>query len=267
MPLHPTNPSRERILGYGPWGSGKSFMWIKLAQWLLRSKSESQLYIAGTHGALERDLEGWDHPNVVAEEVTEHTEIVSLIKDEYRVKATRDDWLVVDMIDAPWAWAQDAYALSVMGKGMTEWLIDTKISNMNKNSGEKKDTIAGAHGENWGMINLLYREFITLATIKWPGHVLALTADTEIRTPNRAGEGGDDKQIREIFGRIGRRPEGQKMLGYQFHTVLFLPEAGKVVTAKEKIPVPGGEGMRVKLSGDFNDFVVDYLMGVARWKL
>lgn len=266
MALHPTSPSRERILGYGPWGSGKSYMWIKLAQWMVKTGSESKLYIAGTHGALERDLEGWEHPNIVDQEVTEHTEIVQLLS-QWKNKATRDDWLVIDMIDGPWAWAQDAYALSVMGKGMTEWLIDTKVSNMGKGPGESRDTIAGAHGENWGMINALYREFINLATLRWPGHVLALTGDTEIRQPSRDGKGGDDKAIREVFGRIGRRPEGQKGLGYQFHTVLYLPEAGKVVTAKEKIPVPGAEGMRVKLGGDFRDFVVDYLMGVAKWKL
>lgn len=257
--LRPTNPSRERILGVGAWGSGKSHAWVKIAEWLKSTGSPAKIYGLITDFTAERVTEGWDSSNVEAYNVTSWREFVTT-GQEIKKKAKRDDWLVADLISDLWPWSEDHWSIMKNGgESFTEW-------GLTRTGGQ----IAGEHGKNWGDINGLYRDAHNKNVLSFPGHVFSCARVKEMRKDKQGNFiGEDDDKIVEWFGRYGVKPEGQKHLAYGYHTVLYFQEAGagdyRINTIREKSE---GTATRKNLVGSqLTDFVTVYLLGVAGWKL
>lgn len=174
--------------------------------------------------------------------------------------AQPDDFLVVDRIDPAYTETQSNYIREVYGKSAAEFYKQWKI----KSEGDATGTpLADAFGSNWQVIGKDYHEFIT-KVLRWPGHVIACCAGEPVRQPDRNNKGGDAPEIRDAFGRFGVKPAGQKMLGFQFLSVILMnPKSNNQysMTAMKQINRPPVLDVPVK------DFVMDYLVNVAGWRL
>lgn len=255
--FRPTSPRRERILVFGPPGSGKSTAWQSIAEWLYKTTSPGLVHVADTDLAWEgqRPDDGHLDDAVVATTVFDYESIRDFIRKTTE-EFTPGDWLVVDMIDKVWLYSQQHYFEQVFGKSLEDYWVEAKKMGINP---------GGEYGANWSVINKL-NTAIMLSIQRYPGHVLACSPATEVRQPSRTGEGGDDKEILHLFGRLGVKPEGQKLLSHHFHTNLYFQEVPRVgytyTTVKER-----GTG-REKITGEVvSDFARSYLIKVGGWTL
>lgn len=259
MPLHPTSPSRERILSVGGYGSGKSNNWIRIAQWCKTTGSDAKFYNLNTDFSIERDLEGWDSSNVEARSVVDYEELVNT-GNSYKKKAKRDDWLILDLASDIIGMCQDQVArIESGGKDMSEWALTAT-----------KQDMAGDYGSTWGKINGIYQNFMVKNVLAWPGHVYACCQGKEfMRDKNGGIIGSVDSETKELFGKFNVKPEGKNLPRY-FHSVLVMQKAKekdwRLNTIRERVPqgVPG----RPALSNlQVKDFVLDYLIPVAGWEV
>lgn len=186
--------------------------------------------------------EAWDWP-----EFKPAMERLTKAKD-----VSRDDWLAVDLIDKAWSKAQEGFFEYLTDRPFDEFLGEALKNDVN---------VGGEWGKNWGVINKMYNAFMDYI-MRWRGHAIACAPATEVRTPDRSGKGGDSEVIRDMFGRLGVRPQGQKDLPHAFHTVLLMQGDGtkwRMTAAKDR--------ERKMVKGEVvEDFVRSYLMKVAGWK-
>lgn len=258
--LHRPQRARERILLIGQWGAGKSNAWCTVASWMRRTKSPAKMYVVDTDHAADRLSEAYGEAfweNVIAEDVWDYKEILAALKKFHALKPSRDDILVVDLIDKLWAWTQDHYIEEAFGKNASTFYMEFKKAGTDGNALSAE----AAYGANWQIINSHYAELMTLIQ-RWPGHVIACSPAETVQAPNSAGKGGDSKEIREAFERAGFKPAGQKGLGFQFFTVILLSPFGKAwkfQTIKDL-----NRGLN---NGEMKDFVMDYLVKIGGWEL
>lgn len=282
--LHPPTERRERICVYGPSDSGKTSCAVAIANWIARTKAPSRMFFIDTDGTAEASIPDELVGNVVdifdvdgRNEMKAATKII-----QGKLDRARNDWLVVDSIDRPWNYAQDSFFELGYGIDPDDFFIDAKRKAMLRSQETGKgeaigDYVAGDHGVNWQIINKMYGEMTKLLKTR-NAHVLCTSPATEVRKPDRSGRGGDDPEIIDTFTRVGIKPAGQKGLPYQFHTILLVQrKAGgrdsdkfRVIgTQKERNPLgiaaPRERLTAVEMTVE-RDFVVTYLMGVAKWR-
>lgn len=246
MALHTDNRSRERILMLGSWGTGKSEAWCSIAKW-----TPGKIFVLDTDNAIDRLVEGqaWED-KVHGYDLVSWEDYTSSMEDAMKL-ATRDDWLVIDMVDKAWEEVQNYYIQQAFGKDAATFFLQWKTD------AGKGSPLAGEYGANWQVINKLYSGFIGKVA-RFPGHVLACTPVDSI---NRDQE--KSKEVLDTYGRFGCKPRGQKALGHQFHTLLLAGHKGNdyiYTTIKDR--------KRTELKGEVvTDFVTSYLVKVAGWKL
>lgn len=261
MPLKAPSSRRERILGYGRSGSGKSSMWLAIANWIEDTGSNAKIHLGDTDKAFDAVA---DYP-----EITKTVEVTDLdvnAFDEWMTWAkltkgivTPDDWVVVDMIDKAWLGAQTHFWYQMSGG---DPLADIYLKNQQaiESRGQEGEYMGGAHGANWGIINKYYGAFFQ-QVISMPCHVLCVAPAKEIRP--------DAKEEEKAQWKIGWAPQGQKDLAHGFHTVLFSAETPMgwiYTTIRERGPI-GRPGRQYLKGAKVEDFVQSYLMGVAGWHL
>lgn len=261
--LHSPSTRRERILGFGPEGSGKSSAWTYIAEWIYRTKAHAKVWVIDT------DL-GWDamrpedghlDPIVEAFPIHEWADYRPAIH-KIRGQAGKDDWFVVDLADEPWEAAQKYYFEQAYGQDIDEFFLQAKINDT---------SVGGDYGSNWTIIKKLYNGVMG-GIPSFRGHVYcATTADVVRKTEEgkKKAAWDDDAETVETYGRIGYKPNGNKRLAHMFHTVLYFaktPSGYRVTTTKER--TAPGQANRSYLAGQIvkPDFVTTYLMGVAGWK-
>jgi hypothetical protein len=240
----------------GTWNSGKSKSWNDIAQWARKGDAPYQFYVLDTDKACERMEEEFDsYHNVIWEDVWDWPEFIGSI-DKFTNKASRDDWLIIDMVDKAWEKVQDYFVEQVHGTGAAKWFLDFK------KEGGSAHPLAGGYGINWTIINKQYADFVG-KFLRWPGHILCATPADTVQKPTNTSS-GDSSEILANYGRYGVKPRGQKHLGHLFHTVLWTHQAGeewKLTTIKDR---GGRKGLG---SVKWSDFVGTYLVPVAGWKL
>lgn len=253
-----SNPAPERILSMGLWGSGKTNSWVTIARWYRNTQTPGHFYVLDTDNTTLRTLsgdDGWEQ-NVTVVDVMEWENLVT-DTEKFFEQATREDWLVVDSIDSAWQMVQDYFTEQVFGKDSAEFFMQARLA------GQAGHPLASDYGSNWQVINKLYSKWIG-KVIRFPGHVYACTPAQQVSQPNQSGKGGDSKEIRETFGRLGVRPAGQKALGFQMHSVLLMqsPSVGdyRLTTAKDR-------ARDSIVNEPLTDFVLNYLIGVGGWQI
>lgn len=261
---------RERVLVYGDSGTGKSSCWVALADWYRRGAERSSegveraahIWVLDSDQAADANLpeDGSLDPYVTCLPLSEDTfdgwrEAAKKVKKEVR----RDDWVVVDRADHAWRAVQNHFWNEKDGRSAADVFAASVIS------GDRGKEIAGPHGENWGVINAWYFEFMGII-VSMPCHVLLCAGEKEITGVSSEGD-------IEEWKRYKAKPEGQKGLSQNPHTVLHLERqvSGgefkyRMTTVKEKGPI--GHPKRAELKGEVvKDFVLSYLVKVAKWKL
>lgn len=58
--------------------------------------------------------------------------------------------------------------------------------------------------------------------MKYPGHVLCIAEAKDLGSQDEK-----DPELMHVFGRIGRKPAGQKGMPYKFHTIIYMIQKGR----------------------------------------
>lgn len=257
MPLIPS-PIKERIHIYGSTGAGKSWDVFCIAQLLQETKSPGVVYILDTDGeaALVTHYGGFPTlTNVVVIPVrnweTLTTNLEKLIKT-----CKREDFIVIDLFCKTWEWVQKYYAEQVYKKDKAQFFLEAKIR-MEKAA---KSEQAFSGWEDWPYIKGLYAsELIDPILYDAPCNTIAVSKAKLLDSKTEK-----DKRVLETFSRIGYRPEGNKYISHEFHSVLF--KSLSVRTGAFKIDSIK-DRTRVMLDQDLQHFGMEYLLGPAKWRL
>lgn len=253
--LQPPSKARERILLIGLWGGGKSQSWADIHAWLRRTNSNARMFVVDSDFAHDRVCP--DLPEDDVRDVYEYQEYVDAVA-HFRSQATADDWLVVDHISKAWDATQRYYIEQAFGKNKSTFFLE------HKSAGGDGSPLADGYGSNWQVINALYADFMTPVK-RWPGHILACAPAEPIKRPNeKTGKGGDDKMVIDAYGRYGIKPGGQKMLGFEFLTVInMIPKSDETfaMTTIKDVKRDRPQNQVVK------SFTLNYLCKIAGWTL
>jgi hypothetical protein len=164
-------------------------------------------------------------------------------------KATPEDWIVVDFVGSSWEAVQEWYVGEIYRQDIDEFFMDAR---KNMRSGNPLDG-----WKDWSIINRAHKSFMNDLIHRNPAHTYLTAVGEPLRDT-------DDKALKATFGAFGIRPKGQKHLGHQVHTILLLqtmrPGEWYMNTIKDRERTPH-EGTKLK------DFVVDYLVATASWRL
>lgn len=248
--LRPPVPTRrERILAMGSFGTGKTTAWLTIAQWAHVTGSDAQFYVIDTDAAVAHMIES--HPareRIHVHHAFEWTEYEEGI-ERYLPALRPQDWLVVDFVGTAWEAVQDWYVAQIYKTSIDDFFVEARQS---AKSGNPLDG-----WKDWSVINRVYKSWINRVIFRNPAQVF-LTAQAEgVRDT-------DDRSVKQIYGKVGMRPRGQKALGHQVHSILLFsalrPSEVTLTTVKDR-------ERRVVESERLNDFTVEYLMGVAGWEM
>lgn len=281
--LHPSTERRERICVYGPSDSGKTSCAVAIANWIARTGAPSKVWYIDTDGTAEASIPE-EHIGSVVElfEVDNRDELkMATAAIAPNLSRERNDWLVLDTSDKPWKYAQDSFFELGYGIDPDDFFIDAKKKALARSQETGKgeaigDYVAGDHGINWQIINKMYGEMTRVLKTR-DAHVLCMAPATEVRRPDRSGKGGDPAEVVDMFTRVGVKPAGQKDFPLLPHTILLLQkkaggreaEKSRIVnTLKERVPLgwPGRERLIAAEMTVESDFVMTYLMGIAKWR-
>jgi hypothetical protein len=245
--------TKERVLAYGPYGSGKSNGWASIRKWYEMTETPGHFHIISTewemaHRTAEGYLDGTPGNNFFSNAtIHEAWDYETLVVENEKVRGVLgpDDWAVADSIGNYWLWTQDHYCQQNFGKDFKEFMAE----------GGKVREI------NWQVVNAMYRKLVLPLIVRNPAHFYACAQADPVQTE---GSWADSKEVREMFGRFGAKPVGQKQLGYQFHTVLLMKPAGPGEWTFTTVDDPSREKV---VSAPMMDFVMSYLCPIAGWEM
>jgi hypothetical protein len=243
----------ERILAFGPAGTGKSTAGASIAALAQKTGSDARFHVVDTDLAWDRMLaEGYPGlANVdvhVALEWPEYREALAKIRSIVRPQ----DWVVVDLISNAWETVQSYFTEQVFDQDVGDYFL--QVRKEMKAGSKKLETFSG--WVDWSVINSLYKSWAHDLLFKTRANVLCMARMAKVSD-------AEDKATRVLFGPHGVKPEGQKALAYQFHSVLLMgqPRAGEwtMTTVKDR--------ERPQLDkAPVRSFAVDYLVRVGRWR-
>jgi len=267
MPLHPPGNRRERLFIYGQPKTGKSTIYVDIAEWIFKTGGSNRVWVGDSDLAWEamQPLDGHLNGIVQTRTLNKWDEYDGWL-DEANKKAhpNREDWLVLDMVDKLYQRAQEAFYRKRFNKDLDEFFLETT----------DQATISGDFGKNWDVINKLYDGAVDRIH-RFPGHVLVLAPALEVRLPVERRDGSrdsrfaDDELTRDTFSGVGWKPNCRPLLPHIFHTVLFIqnsPSGVRLTSVGDRNRrLLTGESIGVVGKTD-PQFVVKYLIGVAGWR-
>lgn len=264
--LSPPSSRRERILVFGPSGSGKSSTWISVGDWVTRTHSTAKVRVVDTDHAYEAmsDPSYANTIDVYDAELAEYPKWIDQLQS-WRPHVQPDDWLVVDMIDQVRVAAEQHYWYTITGGDMLgEMYLKAEVD-------ANFDTV-GPYGKHQGNVTKLYNDFMRVA-LGYPCHILAIAPAQQVMV-NKDGRAlnKDDQE----YVKFSYKPSGHWRLPHVFHTILLAREIPgdrgsqwNLTTVKERGPI--GKEKRAELKGETvqatTGFVGTYLVKVAGWHL
>lgn len=255
MELIPAKNARERILGMGGPGSGKTHSWFQI---LKNTPDTVNFYVLDTDQTVERFLDSDEFGHLAHRveyvEPMSWPEYVETLQHWVKNEMDRDDWLVVDMISQAWDEVQEYFTQEIFGDDIGSYFM--KIRKEMEGAG-KKTLGSGFDGwKDWTVINKLYRVFAN--TIKRaPGHVYIATPADKMDFDNEQSEN------LKLYGHVGYKPRGQKHTGHAAQTILMFHRSNngefRMTTVKDR--------QREDLKAESNrNFAIKYLKNVAGWE-
>lgn len=256
--------SRERILGFGHEGSGKSSAILSVA----RRCPNSKFWIIDNDNSYDRLLETdyqdvWAQGNILF--AGEHFGKLPLNDWDNSVLAiaqatnqmSRDDWLVVDMTSKLWPQVQDAFTDKIFGKDIDDYFLH--VRKLKANAGDDKKSLGAFDGwKDWPVINNMYNKGVAEKLLNCPGHLYCVAESNKLSED-------DDKGMRDLYGMFGVKPAGQKRSGHIMQTVMFFARDTRAQECKMTTIKDRGRGLWT--DGVFTDFAVDYLVNTAGWQV
>lgn len=232
-------PTTERILVFGRPGAGKSYQFLKIAEFV-RPAPCFVLDSDDSYGRL-LETEFRDLDNVTVYPVFEYEEWVSALKEVreevHRLAEGCDNsarpWVCVDRAEVFWEAAQEHYVERVFGEGMGDYFLKKRIEleQMLKTKGGKDHLMVLEGDKDWQVINRMYKQsWLKLISPSFPAHLYVVVAAEKI-------EKRDEEIVHETYGWLGARPTGQKALPFQVHTIFFFDrkrDEFRVTTVKDR---------------------------------
>lgn len=256
--LRPRNELlRERILGIGQPGSGKSYGWLKIADLAQKTKSPAHFYCIDTDDAIERMLfEEFPHLTNVTNNLCFSYPEMAASAEQFKGLAKPGDWIIFDMISALWEEAQEHYINEVMGEKSSTYFL--RIRKMMQDSDKSGSPIAeGLEGwRDWGQINKMNTTVMK--------DLIGNVANVYATAPVDMIGNKDDKESRMLYGEMRVKPRGQKKLGHWFHTILWFQQP---TTTDYTLMTIKDRGRKPLVSAPLRNFALDYLVRNAGWKL
>jgi hypothetical protein len=271
VPLHPARPlDPERILAFGPAGSGKTTNWLNIAKFIHMTKSDSRIYVMDTDFAVDRMMAGypnltlgipWDpqfnNPEAIIQlySIFEWRQYINALADIQK-KARPQDWVVVDFIGNAWSAVQEDFVMEVFHQDIGDYFLKVR-----KQLSDDATTLGALEGwVDWQVINPRYRGWANKLLYKGRYHIFATAQSDNLSSERKPLE---DAQTRQLFARYQVKPVGQKQLPYQFHTILL---TGR--NSEERTITAVKDRERAEVSGlVVKNFTMDYLVNIADWKL
>ena len=188
-----------------------------------------------------------DLPNVTSDIVEDWTEFVEGTR-AFDEKARPEDWFVIDLLGpASWEAVQTWYIDKRFGMAPEDFFLAHQLA---KKKGNELDG-----DTDWKVINKNHRALMTLIQRMKCNVICTATAKA-------IGE-RDDPQLRSTYGAIGLRPTGQKEISHDFHTLVVLTKSRQGDWQMTTV------GDRERVLGEkvpLNEFALDYLVKVAKWR-
>lgn len=257
--------SRERILGFGREGTGKSSAVLSIA----RKIPNVNFWIIDNDNSYERLLET-DFPDVA-----ENGNLLFCGQDfggapntwkggiaglaDASDKMARDDWLVADMLSKFWDHVQEWFVESIFQEDIDDYFLKVRMekARLKDSSGKDKKALGAFEGwMDWPVINSTYHKRVSDKLLNCPGHLFCTAEAKKI-------EEDDDKGVRELYGPFSMKPSGQKRSGHLMQTVLIMSKTSR--TDEFKLNSVKDRGRMMWRDEVFQDFATDYLVGTAGW--
>lgn len=254
--LQPPGPDvRERIMVMGGFGSGKTSCWLNIAKWSKETGSDAKFYVLDTDASVRHMLtipgsQYADLDNIILTEVFDWNEYNDALNAAAAAARPGLDWIVIDFVSTAWDAVQEYYVAEIYKKDMDEFFMDQAKSRAGGNA------LDG--WKDWSVINRLYKQWSNTMIHRHKAHLFLVAGAKAIGDK-------EDRSVRATFGTYGVRPAGQKHLGHLPHTVLLNATAtpGEIflttVKDRERRVLDGTQKL--------NEFALDYLVGVAGWRL
>lgn len=254
--LKPPIDPRERILGFGLAGTGKSHAILCIA----RRCPDVQFYVMDNDMAYARLLatEFTDLSNVDVREVdSDDWEMTLETVGQIHREMKRDDWCVLDSTTPTWQAVQGWFTEQVFDEGIEDYFLEVRKMKTSKKEKGKDVTLGAFEGfMDWPVINKQFAKMHRLI-MRTPGHLYCTAELANVSNKD------DDKQTLQVYGTYGVKPAGQKRMPHLFQTTLLFTKnrVGEyfLTTIKDR-GRPEQENMEME------DFAKDYLMAVAGWK-
>jgi hypothetical protein len=232
----------ERILILGGPKVGKTSAYLSIAA----ACPDVTMYVLDSDNAMRRMLSARPLPNVQVTPIDTWEDYVEGVRAVV-AKAKPEDWLVIDFLSGAWDAVQAWYIEKRFGKTAEDYFT-AHVAAAKKGNPLEGDT-------DWMAINKNHKAFMNMVK-KAPCNVLATS------TAKALGD-RDDASLKSTYGLLGIRPEGQKHLSHDFHTLLVL---SKTVRGEYQMTTAGDRERSVLEKAPLQDFAKDYLLRVAGWR-
>lgn len=219
-------PLRERILAFGPWKTGKTVSYLKIAAMHQKRNSPATFFIVDTDFAMNRMLAPSTDPNldfsklqnVVYEEVSDWHEVVTAT-NQFREKIKEGDWLVIDMASPLWEQCYGSWIKKVYGEDLDTLIARKMIEKGLKDKGSTNMGDILGDLVSWPAVNRRWYPFAQ-SLISHRGHLFLVAGQTELRKK-------EEDDTRAMFGQWGVKPEGQKRLPHLVHDLYRFQSGGQ----------------------------------------
>ena len=199
---------RERILVYGSFKVGKSFLWLNIADTYYQSGNmKPKFYVIDTDFGVGKMLdEGYQHLEdcgmLNVYNPLDFTELMKASREIHK-KAKQGDWIVIDMLNYPWAEAQEFYTQGVFGDDMENYFLQMRKEVVAK-GGHDPRSYGGYEGTDWGFITKIYKQFEFPLTMKSKANVFAVTEERKLDT----GRGDTAEKVKQHKAANSMAPVG-----------------------------------------------------------
>lgn len=256
MPFHSTTGVPERILMFGPGGSGKTTSYLAIAKMLTATRSPSKIFVGDTDFAVQRMMVGGPVMKMEVLPLYAFSDYQAF-REKVAAEAGPGDWVVIDFMGSAWQAVQDHFVNEVFNQGIGDYFLKAR-----KELADGAKKLGALEGwTDWTVINAMYRDWVNNLLFRGQYNVFATAKVDQLSDARNPTE---DTSTRQLFGRYMVKPVGQKDLPYQFHTLLLAGRDGQgrwtLNTVKDR--------ERPELVGKIvGNFALDYLREIGGWSL
>lgn len=274
---------RERLLGYGGPGGGKSTAAATIMlhtpdvnHFIVDAELDNYMTLFTEDPMFEPLLDRLDESIFIypvdSTDWKENLEAVT----EACGRAQARDWTHYDMITDSWESVQGWFSREIFGDSLQDYFLTARKAVEAHNIAAKDDkqlkTVKNLQPfdgmQDWTVINPEYKQLYQQFA-KTKGHVFIAAEEQKL------GEFGksEDAATQEAFGHIGYKPKGQKKLGHTPRTVMRFTSTDsnryRVQCAKDRGRTPRWvEQLGVDKKGEYGaDFAKWYFLKVAKWTM